>query len=175
MSHPEKRVLWVNPPVSSGGNGSRILKVRFEAAYSFWEAKRSVSSKGTCLLISPRKIRRHISFTCASTLSKGLGMIQKTLNWKTTDSFISNRYVVRIIKQTNRGICVVQLVKRSTLGFCSGHDLRVLRLSPVLGSAQSSWVSFLLLLPPSLLLPCALSNNQINKKTNKTPLNLRLF
>ena len=35
----------------------------------------------------------------------------------------------------DRGTCVTQSVKRSNLDFNSGHDLRVMRLSPVWGSA----------------------------------------
>ena len=48
------------------------------------------------------------------------------------------------------GTWVAQLVKRLTHGFSSGHDLRVVRLSPVLGSTitgESAWDSLPLLLP----------------------------
>ena len=38
------------------------------------------------------------------------------------------------LKMPIRGHWVAQLVKRPTLNFCSGHDLRVIRLSPALGS-----------------------------------------
>ena len=51
-----------------------------------------------------------------------------------------------------RGARVVQSVERLTLDFSSGHELRVVRLSPVVGSTLSmkpAWDSFSLPLPPS--------------------------
>ena len=53
---------------------------------------------------------------------------------------------------------MAQLVKRLTLGFSSGHDLRVVRSSPTLGSVLSevsAWDSLPLPLP--LPLPPVLS------------------
>ena len=49
----------------------------------------------------------------------------------------------------SKGVWVAQSVKRPTLDFCSGHDLRVMRLSPLL--------KILSLLLPVLLLMCVLS------------------
>ena len=48
------------------------------------------------------------------------------------------------------------MVKHPTLGFSSGHDLRVKRLSPVTGSVLSmepAWDSLSLPLPPPMSLP----------------------
>jgi len=54
------------------------------------------------------------------------------------------------------GTWVAQSVKLLNLDFCSGHDLRVMRSSPALGSAvggESAWDSLpVLLSPPSLAL-----------------------
>jgi len=72
-------------------------------------------------------------------------------------------------KTEMRGTWVAQSVKRPTLDFGSGHDLRILGSSPVLGgvvstlSGESAWDSFLfplpLLLPPlALFLSLSLSN-----------------
>ena len=43
--------------------------------------------------------------------------------------------------KSNRGAWVAQLVKHLTLGFGSGHNLRVLRPSPALGSALGVWLA----------------------------------
>ena len=40
-------------------------------------------------------------------------------------------------KYEETGACVAQLVKHPTLGFSSGSDLKVMRLSPASGSALS--------------------------------------
>ena len=56
---------------------------------------------------------------------------------------------------SSRGTCVAQLVKCPTLGFGSGHDLRVCEFKPHTGlhtdSSEPAWDSFSLLL--SLPLP----------------------
>ena len=70
-----------------------------------------------------------------------------------------------------RSAWVAQLVKRLTLGFSSGHDLRVVRSSPTLGSALSGES----LSPCPCPSPCALSLShvlslslsQINKPLKK--------
>jgi len=62
------------------------------------------------------------------------------------------------------GCWVAQSVEWPNLGFGSGCDLRVMKLSPALGSVlstESAWVS----LPPSCSL--SLSNKQIFKKKKK--------
>jgi len=59
------------------------------------------------------------------------------------------------------GTWVAQLVKHPTLDFSSGHDLRVIRSNPALGSVLSvepAWDSLSLPLPLPLL-----SRSQINK------------
>ena len=63
----------------------------------------------------------------------------------------------------SRGTWVALLVKRPTRGFSPGHDLRVMRSSPMLGSmltAESAKVSLFLSL--SLFLSPSLSLSQIN-------------
>ena len=55
--------------------------------------------------------------------------------------------------QTARGACVAQSVKRPTLDFSSGHDLRVVRLSPTLGSTMRVGGCFRFYLPLPLSLP----------------------
>ena len=45
-----------------------------------------------------------------------------------------------------RGAWVVQLIKHQTLGFSSGHDLRVLRLSPVSGCELSLSCPFIIIM-----------------------------
>ena len=47
---------------------------------------------------------------------------------------------------------MAQLVEGPILGFASGHDLRVMRLSPIMGSMLSVESASPLLLPLSLLL-----------------------
>ena len=61
---------------------------------------------------------------------------------------------------------MAQLGKHLTLGFGSGHDLRVARSSPTLGSVLSevsAWDSLPLPLPLPLVLSLSLSLSQINK------------
>ena len=43
--------------------------------------------------------------------------------------------IINRIQKRGGGASVAQLVKRLTLDFGSGHDLRVVRLSPTSGSA----------------------------------------
>ena len=63
---------------------------------------------------------------------------------------------------------VARLVKHLALGFSSGHDLTVMRSSPVSGSSMESvWDS----LPLSLCLSLSLSNKQ-KKYLKKFYLNL---
>lgn len=64
---------------------------------------------------------------------------------------------------------MVQLVKPSTLGFHLGHDLRVMRLSPTLGSELRVSLLGILSLFLSLPLcpsPWSLSLSQIKKINN---------
>jgi len=70
-----------------------------------------------------------------------------------------------------RGAWLAQSVKRLTLGFGSGHDLRVVGLSLTMGSVlsgESAEDSFPLPLPPcSYMLSCSLSfSNKSLKKKN---------
>ena len=62
---------------------------------------------------------------------------------------------------------MAQLVERLTLDFYSGHDLRVMELSPMPGSALSmelAWDSLSLCPSPPLALFLSLSHSKINKK-----------
>jgi len=49
---------------------------------------------------------------------------------------ISKQKLQRVLKMLKRGAWVAQSVERPTLGFSSGHDLIVLRLSPASGFAR---------------------------------------
>ena len=59
-------------------------------------------------------------------------------------SFYNEHYQNKVLYDTtrsfkayiSRGAWIVLLVKHLTLGFGSGHDLRVIRLNPTSGSAQ---------------------------------------
>ena len=84
---------------------------------------------------------------------------------------LMNGYILKIFKKLNkiksfkkliRHAWVVQSVRHLTLGFSSGHDLRVMLGSQV--SAESAWDSLLLsLLPTPGQLVRAHSLPQINK------------
>ena len=54
---------------------------------------------------------------------------------KTAEFFDSWFTAVTMIKTVPRGTWVARLVRHQTHGFGAGHDLRVMRLSLVLGSA----------------------------------------
>lgn len=63
---------------------------------------------------------------------------------------------------------MAQLVEQPTLGFNSDHDLRVLGLHPLSGSALSTEsAEDYLLLPLPLLLPCSHSLSLSQIKMNK--------
>ena len=77
----------------------------------------------------------------------------------------TTRFDLRVIEmefkeRDLRDIWVAQLVERPTLVFSLGHDLRVMRLSPALGSvfrAESAWDSFSLRTSSLLSLSLSLS------------------
>lgn len=74
-----------------------------------------------------------------------------------------------LLKWKLRSAWVAQLVKHPTLDFGSGHDLRVLRLSPVSGSAlngEPGWDSLSPYAPP-----CFLSLKKKKKKLMKWKMN----
>jgi len=80
-------------------------------------------------------------------------------NLNTIPANQTQQYIKQII---HHGAWVAQLVKHLILGFGSGHDLRVMRSSPMLGSAltmESALDSFPLPfpLPPLCSSPCSLS------------------
>ena len=70
----------------------------------------------------------------------------------------------------SRGTWVTQLVKRLTLGFSSGHDLRVPELEPCV-RLHAGHLLGILSLPPSLSLPVQTLSLKINKflKNAKKP------
>ena len=81
---------------------------------------------------------------------------------------------MNIRKDTDMGAWMTQSVKCPTLGFGSGFDLRVVRLSPVLGSVPNvesacHFLSFPLptLCPSSCMLSLSPFLSQINKKEKR--------
>jgi len=62
---------------------------------------------------------------------------------------------------------LAQSVKRLTLDFRSGHDLRVIRLSPTLGSALGVGPAWDSLSPSASSLPCPRALSKTNKQTTK--------
>ena len=71
---------------------------------------------------------------------------------------------LRLGKGLSMGACVAQSVKRPTLDFGSGHDLRIVRLSSVLGSAARG--ACLLLSPSPSAPPCPQKKRKIKEKVS---------
>ena len=88
------------------------------------------------------------------------GIVHKALPLHVGKAGTTFMFIVQFKKLGLGGAWVAQLVKPPTLDFCSGHDLRVMRLSPAWGSMLGMEPAKDSLCPsatPRHLLVCALS------------------